>query len=109
MFGWWKNRLLNELKKLVFQNSEAVYSLRTLFQSNRQIEHVLTMCRFEEEISRVAEAFDGKIPLSQADLSKMLDINSELRKIDHFIYQSVTHFDETYQPVIGWDRYCKTH
>lgn len=105
MFGWLKRRQLNEHKKLLYQNGAATQHLMALFDVNGQTTQVLTMCEFLEENTRIAQSFDGQTPIAYDDLAKLLDINRELRKIDHFIYESAFHFDKTYEPVGGWSHY----
>ena len=107
MFAWLKRRQLNEHKKLLFQNIAAATYLIHMFERNDQSEHeiTLTMRRNLKESERAAQAFNGEDLIPHDEASKLLDINSELRKVDHYVFQSVTHFDKAYQPSEGWDDY----
>jgi hypothetical protein len=105
IFGWLKNRQIKEHKKLVFQNVLSSRYLLALFGENQQIEEVQKIREFQRQNDRVANTFSGVNPLPFEDVSALLDINSELRKIDHFVFGNASHFDQTYQPANGWKQF----
>ena len=108
MFGWVKNKWLNEQKKLIYQNRTAIGVLTTLFEGDGDI--TARLQELEEESWKIVSSIPKEnFAISTEDANILLEMNKELRGIYDQTASSLVHnFDDNYKPPLGWDDYYKS-
>jgi hypothetical protein len=131
VFGWFKKKQANEIKKLLFQNFTA--SEREIYvykndpaETARMVEAgfdraqitlegdetiLARMRQISDETRRIGAIFDGHGSISIDDQRILLNLNRELRKlydegrISVYRRHNRPSFDATYKPTLGWEEY----
>lgn len=67
------------------------------------------MRRFKYENQKKAFLAEEVKTLNRTDRKTLLDINRELRRLDHAVTGSINHFDEIYKPSLGWEDYYNNY
>lgn len=109
MFAWFKTRQSNEQKKLLYQNDRASEFFVGFFDTRQEEEKAAVMRHFRYENQKIVFLAEGGKTLSRADRKTLLEINRELRRLDHVLTGSINHFDEVYKPGLGWHDYYSNY
>ena len=123
MFGWFnRKRRIREQKKLLFQNSLAADGgiLEFYFEQKGDVRTIARLAKIKETNRRIALSVDETGLVSASDLKVLAEMNFELRemfqevetedgeaRVRHLTGQPAKprDFDETYKPMVGWDKY----
>lgn len=106
MLGWFKNRLLREQAKMIFQNGAASGMLYIYWSEVGDHHKAMIASEFKESTAKIARNVAEKIT-SLDDSDKILEINRELRRMFDELPRSLGSFDEKFQPILGWNEYYK--
>ena len=99
MFSVFKKIILKENMKLVAQNYSALDYLGA-FMYEQELDF------YKREIEQIQSRWSPGAKLEDDDLSKMLQINKELRRVyDQSPNKLVKSFDDEFQPALGWNSY----
>ena len=118
MFKWLAKRRTNELIKLVVQNDRALSQIIDMQQMPGAIPITVEFSRWVQNRFVINHAvllkFKKAGSIDQEIIKSLLDLNMDLRrwydesveglKLYNFPVKS---FDETYKPLMGWDRTYK--
>ena len=108
MFRWLKRRLINEHRKLLFQNDRASNDseLRLRLRFNGQHDLADRLISIAETATRMSSEGVPTNGLSPDETELGLKLNKELRYLFEMAYSArPSDFDPKYVPLGGWDFY----
>ena len=118
MFKWLAKRRTNELIKLVVQNDRVLSQIIDMQQMPGAIPITIKFSRWVQNRFVINHAvllkFKKAGSVDQEIIKSLLDLNMDLRRwydesVENLKFYNfpVKSFDDTYKPLIGWDRTYK--